>query len=142
MNLKIATDKVTNTQEINVKIAENQKQYSTLPANYASGLTAFAFELSEEDIEKILKHKRIYISLLTFGKPMNPINIAVDPDEFDESCKWNREEVLKEQNAETCRHCPCAYPIKSFDKNDKNELVCPMCGATYIEEIKKEKGGN
>ena len=141
MNLKIAIDKVTDTQEINIQVAKDQDQYNTLPANYASGLMAFAFELSEEDIEKILKNKRIYVSLLTFGKRMNPINIAVDPEDFDESCKYNREEVLKEQKAATCSNCPCAYPIKSFRKNDKNEYVCPMCGMTYIEKI-KEKGGN
>ena len=138
MNLKIASDKVTDTQEITVVVAEDQDQYLTLPANYKDGLMAFAFELTEADIEKIQKNKRIYISLMTFGGKMNPINVAVDPKDFDESCKYNRELMIKNQSEETCRKCPCAYPIETFQENEKGEKVCPMCGATYI----KSKGGN
>jgi len=93
MNLKIAADKVTDTQEINIEVAKDQEEYNTIPANYAGGVMAFAFELTEEDIEKIKKNKRIYVSLLTFGTAMNPINVAVDPIEFDENCKYNRNEI-------------------------------------------------
>ena len=98
MNLKIAADKVTDTQAINIEVAKDQEQYETLPANYESGVMAFAFEVTEEDLEKIKKNKRIYVSLLTFGKQMNPINVAVDPEDFDESCKYNRDNLLAAYN--------------------------------------------
>ena len=93
MILKICEDKVTDNLEVNVKIAENQPQYQTLPANYKKGVLAFAFELGEEDIKKVIEEKRIYILLETFGGAMQPINVAVDQRDFEEMVKYSREQM-------------------------------------------------
>lgn len=118
MNLKIASDKVTDTQGINMEVAKDQEEYNTIPANYADGVMAFAFELTEEDIDKIKKNKRIYISLLTFGRAMNPINVAVDPVDFDENCKYNREELVKQRAVfKVTENASASYDGKGGNKN-------------------------
>lgn len=89
--LKIAEDKVTETQPINVEFAKNQPQFATLPANYAKGIVSFAFELNKEDIKKIQQHQRIYVLLQTGGYELQPINVGVDPEEFDDACEYARE---------------------------------------------------
>ena len=59
----------------NVKIAENQPEYETLPAFYnkEEGSMTFCFELDEQELEQVKKTGKIWIKQLTFGKPMQPI---------------------------------------------------------------------
>lgn len=59
----------------NVKIAENQPEYETLPAYYdkQEGSMTFCFELSDDELEQVGKTGKIWIKQLTFGQPMNPI---------------------------------------------------------------------
>lgn len=67
---------------VNVKIAESQDEYQTLQANRAPGpygLTTFAVEMSEEEVAQFQKSGRLYVQLLTFGQPMQPIIISTDP---------------------------------------------------------------
>ena len=54
MYLKICEEKVTDNLEVNLKIAEEQEEYQTLPCNYDKGVVAFAFDLDEEHIKNIL----------------------------------------------------------------------------------------
>ena len=90
--MEIVKDKITDNLEVNVEIAKGQKEYRTLPANVKRGVIAYAFELSDEDIEKIKKNKRIYLCCITFGRPMQPMNISLDSEEFDEIIISNRED--------------------------------------------------
>ena len=61
MYVKTNNVKVTDKLPVNVKIAEHQPEYHTLPCHRTStGIVAVAFDLTEEDIEKIKKHKQIY----------------------------------------------------------------------------------
>ena len=90
--MEIVKDKITDNLVVNVEIAKNQEEYRTLPANVKNGVVAYAFELSHEDIEKIKKNKRIYLCCITFGRPMQPMNISLEPEEFDEIIISNRED--------------------------------------------------
>lgn len=61
--------------EVNIRIAEHQPQYETLPAFYNNqdGTVTFCFELDNEELEQIGKTGKIYLKQLTMGKPMQPI---------------------------------------------------------------------
>lgn len=83
--MEIVKDKITDNLEINVEIAKD-------PANIKGGVVAYAFEISEEDLENIKKNRRIYLCCITFGRPMQPMNISVDPQEFEEIIEANREQ--------------------------------------------------
>ena len=88
---KFAEDKVTDLLPITNLMAEGQKEYNTLPAYKVGGVVAFALELDEEDIKKILMNKRVYIMLINGNDKMQPINVQVDSNDFDEAVAWNQD---------------------------------------------------
>lgn len=61
--------------EVNVRIAESQEEYQTLPAHHdpQEGSMTFCFELEPDELKQIAETGKIYIKQLTFNKPMQPI---------------------------------------------------------------------
>lgn len=91
--MKISNN-ITKKLPVTNLVAKNQDEYYTVPANLNFGTTAFAYDLTEEDIEKIVKNKKIYIMLLSGSGGMQPINVQVDPDEFERAAKINHDIML------------------------------------------------
>lgn len=62
-------------EEANIRIAEDQPEYETLPAHYnqTEGSMTFCFELDPDELEQVGKTGRIYIKQLTFGNALQPI---------------------------------------------------------------------
>lgn len=71
--------KVVEFEGVNVRIAEDQPEYITLPAfwNKQEGSLTYCFELSDAEIEQLKESKRIFFKQLTFGQPMQPIHPSV-----------------------------------------------------------------
>ena len=67
-----------------IKIAEHQEEFRTLPAIPADNGNRMIsrFELSTEEIEKIIETKSIYFSQWTGGRPMQPVLLEVDAPEL------------------------------------------------------------
>lgn len=73
-------------------VAENQPEYQPLPAYHGqlgenesqTGLIT-CFELSDEEIDNVKKYGKIWHSQLTFGAPMQPIQMFCVNDLFDNS---------------------------------------------------------
>jgi hypothetical protein len=79
-----------------IKIAESQEQYETLPAlliggppdarRYVPSLrdsdTILArFELSEEEVARLVETRTLYYYQNNFGRPMQPVIITTEPPE-------------------------------------------------------------
>lgn len=72
--------------QVNTRIAENQPEYITLPAHIADDAektTITCFELTDQEIEKIVKTRRIWHRQLVFLNEkkeyrMQPIMLMVD----------------------------------------------------------------
>ena len=66
------------------KIAEEQDEYETLPAhiNAKEGIVTCCIQLSDEEIEKIVKNKCFWHSQLTQLQPMQPILMSVNKPEM------------------------------------------------------------
>ena len=75
---------ITDNLPVNIKIAENQEEYQTLPANYSDGLVTFAFDLDVQSLDEIGKTGKIYVSMLTGGKPMQPIYVTGEAKDIEE----------------------------------------------------------
>ena len=62
-------------EECNVEIAKNQKEYRTLPAfvDKEIGTVTTCFELDNEELKQIRRTKKFWLTLLTFNKPLQPI---------------------------------------------------------------------
>lgn len=71
--------KIVEFPEANVKIAEDQEEYQTVPAfwNGKEGSIVYCFELTDAEIEQIKDQKRIFFKQITFGQPMQPIQSSV-----------------------------------------------------------------
>lgn len=71
----------------NVEIAKNQPEYKTLPALVVpgpEGEVITCWQLSDDEIEEVIKTRRIYMSQLTFGGKYSPVQMHVGLDGFFE----------------------------------------------------------
>lgn len=97
--LQLDKKMVTKNLPITHKIAEHQDEYITLPANiHPKGIVCFAFKLNFKDLIKLIFNRKIYIQLLTFGNPMQPIHINVDENQFELNRQYTIDEIFMEEN--------------------------------------------
>lgn len=73
--------------EVNVEVAKDQPEYNTLPSFvgpvYQDVLGVICcFELTEEEIKRIVQDKRIWHRTLTGGAPLQPFLMTVEKDYF------------------------------------------------------------
>jgi len=80
--------KVKEFPQVNVRIAENQDEYETLPAyRDKSGRVICCFELSEEEKKLVEKTGEIWIDILTFNNPLQPIHPHIESPFINENDK-------------------------------------------------------
>lgn len=87
--LKI-NDKEVAGLPITTRYAENQDEFITVPCNFEDGIAAIEFELSDEDIEDIVKHKKIFLFRVLGNAKMQPFYIAANKEEFRDALYYNR----------------------------------------------------
>lgn len=87
---------------LQVRVAENQPEYTPVdtirarhpdyqnsPKGYNSVI--MAFEPSPEERQRLINGEDIYIALLTFGFPQQPIMLSVGPEDM---ARWHETEVV------------------------------------------------
>lgn len=83
--------KPKNFKEANVTYGENQPEYIPLPAHKTEdGQAIFCFELNEEEKKQIAETGELWVSLLTFNQPLQPILLTTKKGDLfienDELC--------------------------------------------------------
>lgn len=69
--------------EANVTYGENQPEYIPLRAHKTEdGQAIFCFELDEEERKQIAETGELWVSLLTFNKPLQPILLTTKKSDF------------------------------------------------------------
>lgn len=69
-------------KETNVVFGKDQPEYKPLPVyRTEDGKIISCWELSDDEIEKIKETKCLYLSMMTFGQPLQPVYLTVDKDE-------------------------------------------------------------
>lgn len=72
----------------NVVYGENQPEYQPLPAlkrKGNSGEIVTCWELSPDEIKQVQETGKIYLSILTFRQPLQPVYLSVDiPTAYDQ----------------------------------------------------------
>ncbi len=66
---------------VNLRIAENQEEYQTLPVYVKKGPAVemiVKIEVSDEEADKIKRTGTIWASILTFGKSVLPFYLTAD----------------------------------------------------------------
>ena len=64
-------------------IAKNQPEYETLPAKIDGDKTTSVWEFSGPDIDRIRKGEKLFLTLLNFGQPLQPVKLIIS-DKFPE----------------------------------------------------------
>lgn len=93
---------VTPNLPVNVNIAESQDEYQTLHAHYTKGphgAMCFAVELTEAELFQLQASKRLYVNVLTFNNPMQPLLITPDPAVAEEIAREYEEEAIRYENS-------------------------------------------
>ena len=63
----------------NIIFGENQKEYQPLPAQrLPDGEVITCWEFTDEEIERVVKNKCMYIKMQTFNNPLTPIMPIVE----------------------------------------------------------------
>ena len=77
-----------NFEGANVVFAANQPEYIPLPAEYRGGKSGeilTCWELTPQELKKIQETGKIWLGVLTFGQPLQPLLLSVDkPEPYDE----------------------------------------------------------
>ncbi len=69
----------TDFPERNLIIAEHQPEYIPIPAHVSrDGTATFCWELSDEELEILLKTKKLWHQVLTFNSPLQPQMLMVE----------------------------------------------------------------
>ena len=72
----------------NIVFGANQPEYQPLPAERVgkpeTGQINTCWELSPDELKRIQETGKIWVSLLTFGQPLQPVLVSVDkPDVYN-----------------------------------------------------------
>lgn len=69
-----------NFEQANIKVAENQDEYMTLPAHHdpEEGTLISCWQLTPEEIEQIQKTGVIWFRQVTFNRKMQPVLITTE----------------------------------------------------------------
>ena len=67
-------------EEANVRVAEDQDQYETLPAYWdeLGGTLTSCWELSQEELEEVKSTGKIFLVQETRGRAMQPIRLTTE----------------------------------------------------------------
>lgn len=69
--------------EQNVIFAKDQPQYNQLPAHRSDdGIVTFAFELDEVEKAQILLNGVVWVKIMTFNQPLQPILVCAEKPEL------------------------------------------------------------
>lgn len=67
----------------NVVYAKDQKEYMPLPAlKFDDGTVVCCWKMSWKELFKIVLHRRVWVSMLTFNNPLQPMYVSADHDEL------------------------------------------------------------
>lgn len=78
-----------NFDTANVVFAANQPEYEPLPAEYRGGKSGeilTCWELSPDELKRVQETGKIWLAVLTFGQPLQPVCLSVEKPEL-----WDKE---------------------------------------------------
>lgn len=67
---------------VNVVIGKDQEEYQDLPAQIVGEKVITCWELSDQEVEEIVKSKKIWLGVLTFGMPFQPCLLTTSKEDL------------------------------------------------------------
>lgn len=76
-----------NFDGVNVVYGAKQPEYIPLPAEYRGGKSGeilTCWELSPDELKRVQETGKLWLGVLTFGQPLQPVYLAVEkPEPYD-----------------------------------------------------------
>ena len=115
--------KTVEFKEVNVRIAEKQKEYLTLPVYMDTeelGVpVTMCFELEEAELKQVDETGKIWLTVMTFGRPFLPIQMGcLKPDKF---------EHIDEDKLISCELCGSKFQAENMTSDDDANWFCKKC---------------
>ena len=84
--MKAASPVVPGRELPEIKLAEHQEQYETLPiVELGEGVVLSRFELNDDEIKFVREHGYLYLYTWTFGRSFQPVRIEAQHPNFPEA---------------------------------------------------------
>lgn len=81
--MKPATPVIKRLKDKEIVFAKNQPEYLPLPALVSQdGMVTMRWKLTWFERLRVLIHGSVFVQLLTFGKPLQPIKVSAEPPEI------------------------------------------------------------
>lgn len=114
--------------EVNVIYAKDQPEYNPLPVyKDDKGTIVSCWELSDEEIEQIKTNKYLWLSVMTFNQPLQPLFLTT-----------NKEDILNPIELEECIGCSEKFNYEIMEQDNSNENYCPECAKEMFPVMKAE----
>lgn len=119
--------------------AKDQPQYLPLPSHRTpDGIALSRWELTEEELQKVIHTRSIYLALCTFNQPLQPIIMSVDPPCAFDYLAYAEKSLPRADEAEKPLGCNCDFPRVVYRNMNGHHPTCPI----YVEWAKKVYGHN
>jgi hypothetical protein len=107
--------------------AKDQPQYLPLPTHKTpDGRVLSRWELSEEEVQQIVHTRSIYLTLLTFDQPLQPIILGVDPPASFDYLAYAENSLPRAGEAEKPEGCTCDFPEVVYHNLNGHHPACPV----------------
>ena len=104
---------------VNAVYAKDQPQYLPLPVNRSeNGNLIACFQIGEKELEEIKRTGKLWISIMTFNQPLQPIVVSAYELEHNVGTGGITYKNLPDCNHEMdergfCKHCHLKYSISN-----------------------------
>lgn len=111
----------------NMKIAEDQPEYETLPAFVApDGTIVVCFQASEEERKKIAETGEVWLQIATFNEPLQPIYMSAHREEvflYTEEIDFSDIKRMIEQQNPTAKAVKQTAEVRIYQATISNGLL-------------------
>lgn len=121
--------------EVNVKIAEHQPDFETLPAYYNNkeGSVTFCFTLDKEELDEVIRTGNIYFKQLTGGYAMQPIALSTLKSNLIPDIMNQNDNIRKVEDTDALQKSQ-GSPLEKEEEDELNTTPKKLC-----EEVKENK---
>lgn len=110
---------------VNTVFAVNQPEYQPLPAHTSiNGVVTICWELTDVEIERLKETKQLFLSVKTFGQPLQPLFMTTEVGD-----------VIPLMKCESCRK---ETDLETMTSDDDSNWFCEKCWEELAPVMKAE----
>lgn len=124
--------------------AKEQPEYEPLPTvKRPDGTILTRWEMSEDEKRQVAEQGFIYLMVMTFNQPLQPVLISADvPEQFRTAALVEEQSTKAQETQVVCPACGNAYGLEPRQTDRRFGFFCPSCKTTFtVRESGLSLGG-